>query len=235
MEEDTLGDWYYPSTGPTGYFGGGEFNSGNGDAVATGEQAHSGSQAAKLTITAPPESGTRLFRWQEPRQNREAYYSAWFLIPQSYQVPSWWSIFQFKSVNASDSRTDPFWYIVLLDNGAGGLKPVMDWWDSILGEGPHQGESGFRRYQPLAPVSVPLRRWFKLECFLRQSNSFDGRVTCWLDGTRIFDFPNVRTGYQRCTYNAWCVDNHWSVNNYSDRVLPGTATLFVDDATIAKP
>jgi len=239
MEEGSLADWYAPaSEPPSGYYGGGEVNSGIADTVATGEQAHTGSQSAALTITTPPEAGTRLFRWQEPQQNREAYYSAWFFVPQSYEVLSWWNMFQFKSVksvDAASTTTDPFWYIVLQDTPLGGLRPEMHWWAELPVEGPHQGEFGFKIYQPLTPVTIPIEQWFKLECFLRQSNAFDGRLACWLDSTKIFDFTNVKTGYERCTYNAWCVDNHWSVNNYSSGLLPGVATIFVDDASIAKP
>ena len=228
MEAGSLADWYYPSTGATGYYGGGEYNSGNADAVASVERAHTGLTSAKLTVNGS--GGTRLFRWKEPRENREANYSAWFYFPQTLNITGWGNnIFQFKSVGAS---TDPFWYIVLQSSG-GVLRPEMHWWDGLTVAGPHQGESGFKRYQPLVPVSVPVGRWLKIECFLRQSNAFDGALRCTWDGTLIFDFTNVRTGYQNCNYNAWCVDQHWAVNNYSDAMDP--ASIYVDDAQISRP
>jgi hypothetical protein len=233
MEEGTLGDWYSPSTGPSGYYGGGEYNNGNADTVASSERAHTGQYSAKASVSGS--GGTRLFRWKEPRANREAYYSAWYYFPSAFTNTSWGdNIFQFKSVSTSGS-TDPFLYVVLQNNATGGLRPEIHWWDDLTVEGPHKGEFGFRKYQPLTSVQVPLGRWFKIECFLRQSKDFDGALRCTWDGTLIFDLTNIRTGYPNCSYNAWCVDQHWAVNNYTDGETPSPAVIYIDDPAISTP
>ena len=44
----------------------------------------------------------------------------------------------------------------------------------------------------------------------------------------------MRTAYRSCTYDDWCTDQHWSVNNYSDGLSPAPAEIFVDDAVIER-
>ena len=136
---------------------------------------------------------------------------------------------------STSGSTDPFLYIVLQNNATGGLRPELHWWDGLTVEGPHQGEFGFRKYQPLSSVQVPIGRWFKIECFLRQSKDFDGALRCTWDGTLIFDLTNIRTGYPNCSYNAWCVDQHWAVNNYTDGETPSPAVIYIDDPAISTP
>ncbi len=220
MEANNMNEWYLDS-------GGGEFNSGGGtsEAVCGGSYpAHSGNCSARLGIYNT--TGARLFRWKEPRQNREAYYSAWYYIPVQPTVGSWWQIFQFKSRSTSN-QVDPFWYLEVTPS----LTWKLTWWNGLTVEGPHQGEQGGRAYLNSSPV--PIGRWFHIEAFLRQSNGFDGRVTIWIDGQQIFDQTNVRTTYSNCNYNSWCGSNEWSVNNYGQSVSPNPLYTYVDDAAIS--
>src|SRR5688572_9125530 len=69
MEEGNLDDWYAPGTRATPgcCYGGGEYNSGDAQSTASTERAHGGRYAVRATIGTPssPESGVRLFRWDE--------------------------------------------------------------------------------------------------------------------------------------------------------------------------
>src|SRR5438132_80468 len=60
--------------------GGAIVNTGTGVASITSDIVHSGRYAAKLTISGASGSkqAVRLFRWDEPHDNRGAYYSAWY-------------------------------------------------------------------------------------------------------------------------------------------------------------
>src|SRR5262249_11481328 len=72
MEGGNLGEW---SSGG----GGGMFNSGTFEALASGDVAHTGSYSLRAKVwTLGGDSGVRAFRWAEPRANREASYAAWF-------------------------------------------------------------------------------------------------------------------------------------------------------------
>jgi hypothetical protein len=237
MEGGSLAEWYAPESGPSGSFGGGEYNSGGADTVASTERAHSGSWSAKATIFSGS-GGTRLFRWRELRQNQDLLFETWFFIPAAYRLtadPSYgryWDIFQYKSRSTSGA-VDPIWYLDLQKRADGSLAPHLIWWHRTL-EGPELGQLGFRRFQPAADVSFPVGRWVSVKARLRQSRDFDGVLQFWIDGRLVYDKQNVRTSYSNCSYNSWCGSNEWSVNNYSDGLDPALAPLYIDDARITK-
>jgi hypothetical protein len=73
---------------------------------------------------------------------------------------------------------------------------------------------------------VPIRKWFNVEIYLRQSDSFTGKLIVWQDGTKIFDLNGVRTRLPSG-------DQRYSVNNYSNGLDSPIATLYIDDVTIS--
>jgi hypothetical protein len=243
MEESGLADWYYPSTGPTGSYGGGLYNSGAHEAVASRSQAHSGAASMRATIWTPsrPTSAVRAFRWRESRTNREAYYSAWFYIPTRYTLTGdsccgrYWNLFQFKS-RSSDGRNDPVWALYVANRPSGELYLYAGWgWGGTRIAGPYSTSGvGGKNYQQTV-ASLPVGRWTRIEAFLRQSKDFDGRVAVWQDGVLLFDFRNVRTSYDNPAYNAWRSANEWSINLYSDGLSPNPASMYVDDVSIRLP
>jgi hypothetical protein len=242
IETGDLSQWYYPSTGPSGNFGGGEYDSGIASASASTDMAHSGSWSAKLSISTPstPQSGTRMFRWMEPRQQKSAYYSVWIYIPTLYELtgdPSnghFWNLLQFKTRTTDSSRIDPVWALYIDDSHPGQyyLKAGFGWGGTQLA-GPYSGGSigGTWFNQTLAPL--PIGQWVHLEAFLTQSNSYQGQLTFWQDGVKVFDFQNVITSYNNCNFNTWCADDEWAVNLYSDGLTPNPAYIYIDDAKIA--
>jgi hypothetical protein len=212
--------------------GGGMFNNGSFESVASTDVAHTGSWSlrAKIWTDAGGDNGVRAFRWAEPQANRDAYYSAWLYIPNQVTINGWWQVFQFKSRSTSGA-VDPFWYMEIIERADGTLGPKFTWWNGLTVEGPHQGESGGRAYQSSAVI--PVGQWFHIEAYLHQSKDFDGRLTMWLNGTQIFDQTNVRTSYNNCNYNTWCTSNEWSVKNYGNFLSPSPTTLYIDDAVIS--
>lgn len=240
MEEGSLADWYRPEKRKrrASRSGGGEYNSGTGDSVASRDVAHGGSWSAKLTVTAPRESGTRLFRWRESRANRELYYQAWFYFPRAYTLigarKRFWNIFQFKSRNQDGSRNDPFWYLEVFNPEPGQMRAGLRWWYGHGLEGPHAGQFGWQRYNPSSAINIPVGRWVKFRVFLRQSKDFDGVIRVWQDDTLIHEQKNIRTGHPNTKYNPWGVAQDWAVNNYSDGLSPAPSTIYVDDAHITK-
>jgi Polysaccharide lyase len=230
MEEGSLSDWYLSG-------GGGLFNSGYYSATASAARAHSGRYCLRAQITAPPESGVRAFRWREPRVNRSLYYSAWFYFPVQYTITGgpyrYWNIFQFKSRSTS-GRNDPLWAFYLEPSGTQ-LKVYAGWgWGGTVVSGPfmYSNVSGKVYHQSIA--TIPVGRWVHLECFLRQSKDFDGRLVFWQNGVQLFDFQNIRTSYYNPNYNSWYASNEWSVDNMSDGLTPKPSTLYIDDAVISK-
>ena len=71
-----------------------------------------------MTITTPstPTSGTRLFRWREPRNYPQLYFSAWYYFPRQYIITGgWWNIMQWKSETGANN--DPFFVVNVGNDG----------------------------------------------------------------------------------------------------------------------
>jgi hypothetical protein len=183
-------------------------------------------------------SGVRAFRWDEPRAHRTARYSAWVYIPQSYNLnggEEWWNLFQFKSRTNDDSRVDPLWGLYAQQD-AQGLYLQAGWgWGGTTVAGPRPGDdvSG-KWYPPAHKMYLPVGRWVHLEAYLRQSRDFSGRLKFWQDGVLLYDISGIRTSYNNCNFNAWCADDEWSINLYSDGMTPNPASIYVDDVTITR-
>jgi hypothetical protein len=221
-ETGDLSEWYVGG-------GGGEFNSGAATSSASQDVAHIGRYSAKATIhtpNRPVESAVRLFRWNEGRAHREARYSAWFYFPQRYTASVWWNVFSFKSRDGT-AANDPFWSLQIGNRPGGAMYVFLDWWEGLSTEGPHPGERGGRNYSQTLR-DIPVRQWTHLEVYLRQSSAFDGQIIVWQDGVELFNMNNVRTRYP-----ASNGANEWSVNNYSEIIVPSPTTIYIDDAVIS--
>jgi hypothetical protein len=220
-EEGQLSDWYVDN-------GGGEFNSGNAVSTASTDVAHRGRYSVKATISAPPVSGVRLFRWTESLARQRAYYSAWYYFPRIHQAP-WWNIFGFKSRPNTALESDPFWYVQVGNRPNGTMYLYLSWWPQLWPdrgvEGPHAGEFGGRDYRQTVK-DLPAGQWVHIEAFLHQSAAFDGQIVVWQDGVEILNQSGVKTRYP-------AVGNEWSINNYTEAISPSPATIYVDDAVIS--
>jgi polysaccharide lyase-like protein len=214
MEEGNLRDWYQPATCECASrrAGGGEFDSGEADASASRDVAHSGQWAAKLVQN---NGGTRLFRWRESRRRTAAYYSVWFFFPRQYSVTAgWWNVFQWKSRSRSSGANDPFWHLDVLNRPDGSM---------YLRLGNRKSNVGYDQVR----VNVPIGRWFRVRAFLRQSTTGQGRIVVWQDAEKLWDVRGITTKFADG-------DQGWSVNSYSVDVEPRPAVIYADDARIEK-
>jgi hypothetical protein len=218
--------------------GGGLFNSGSNEAVVSTDHHRSGSKSLRASILSPSStsSAVRAFRWKEPRENRDAYYSVWIYLPQKLSPRgSFLNLFQFKSRSADGSRNDPVWGFYGVPDGTGGayLRAGWGWGGTPLAGPTSTNPVGGKWYEPAQRMSLPVGRWVHLEAALHQSSGFDGRLQFWQDGVRLFDLNNVRTSFRNCNYNNWCADNEWSVNLYAD-TFGANFTVYIDDAAISR-
>jgi Polysaccharide lyase len=221
METGDLSQWSLPSVPNRANAGGGVFNSGIAWAgVDSVSPAHSGLHSAKLSITAHeepgiPTSGTRLFRWREPKDHPELYYSVWYYFPRRYHPngdPSWWNVFQWKSKHAKATISDPFFTLNVGNRSDGSMFVYL--YDA-------NAESSYGQ----TSKNIPEGRWFRVEAYYKCAGDKSGRVIFWQDGVQIFDIHEVETRYP----DGDCA---WSVNNYSNGLDPRAATIYVDDAAI---
>lgn len=234
-ETADLSEWYAPSTGPTGNYGGGMYNSGVYSVGASHPPVTMGGQyvmRAEITTPSSPTSGVRAFRWKEPRENRDLTFQATFYIPTRYTITGqFWNLFQFKSRDTS-GRIDPLWALYL--DASGYLKAGWGWGGTVCA-GPHSGDNVSGKWYTQTVKPMPVGTPFTLKARMYQSNAFDGHLTFYQDDVVILDFPNVRTSYVNPTYNSWGCSDEWAVCHYSDGLSPSPAVVYIDDAEIRLP
>lgn len=210
-ETGDISQWYYPSTGPFGNYGGGMFNSGVASVTPSLDYARSGRWSLRMTIATPPMSGARLFRWSEPQRYGGLYYSAWYYLPRRYSVPNFWNVFQWKSKRTT-GQIDPFFVLNVGNRSDQSMFLYLyDWQNS-------------RSYSQ-SVADIPVGRWFRIEAFYECTGGTNGRVTFWQDGVQLLDVRNVRTRYSDG-------DCQWSMDSYSDGLIPSPSTIYIDDAAI---
>ncbi len=185
--------------------------------VVSSNYAHHGRYAAELTIDAGPdgtqENAGLVRKGGLPVQ---AYYSAWYYLPRTVTVGTFWIIFKFRSrIDASDPSTEnEFYDLELLNADDGSLTLLL--YD-------HQSGKDVPLVSP-APV-VPVSAWFQVEAFYRNAQDDSGRLTIWLDGQPVVDV----TG-QPMAPTPWV---EWDAVNVGENLTPSTAVVAIDDCAIS--
>ena len=186
--------------------GGGDINvnTGNGVGVASTDVAHMGKYSLKMTVNSHGSTnGVRFFRWD----SQTGYYSAWYYFPQVYSGMSWWNVFQWK-----DTKNNPAW-VVNVTNVGGKMRFWL--YDAYTGGVFNQ-----------SVADIPVGKWVQLEAYYKIASDMSGRVTIYQDGQQIIDEQGVQTA-------APGTGIYWGVANYTDNIVPSTATIYVDDAAIS--
>jgi len=207
---------------------------------ASRDRAKSGSFSYKLTIDAGSDmASTQFFRFNQPNNNKDAIYTAWYFIPQKvdFYGVSWHNIMQWKARN-TNSRSHPVFTIglgVLGGKGSRGdnfieLRNTGEWFP---------GGSSFN-YTPLSRLPIPIGKWFKIEARYVHGSSGNGRIMVWqgdLEGndTLIYDVRGITTYPLKDRGGLSLIELSWSVNNYGARTIPAVTTIYIDDASIHLP
>jgi hypothetical protein len=227
-----LSQWCSPGYCDDPSSGGGVYSNGIASASPSFDFAHSGLYSAMLKIntantTSIPTSGTRLFRWLEPRMNNNnsnLYYSVWYYFPQLYTpngTPAWWNVLQWKSehVVGGVTQSDPM-FTLQVGETTYNNQAVMYFYLC-----PPSFVNGGNCYPQTPPYTfIPVGQWTQVEAYYLCAGDNTGHVTFWEDGVQLFDV-SAPTRYADG-------DCQWSVNNYSGSLNPPTATIYVDDAAI---
>lgn len=195
----------------------------------TDARAHSGTYSMALTVhDAPADSstgvrmkfeGAPLGSTADDPKNLpdEAYYSAWYYIPQ--RIIGVNNIFQYKQKH--DSTSIRCMSFSLFD-----MTPRVHIW---TGTGLHPGST---EEVGRSPVEVPVGEWFHFEVWRRWSTSSDGGYICWLNGEEIMRREGIITQYSNIS-GDWL--RKWLVNNYAIKggQDPATHTIYIDDSKLS--
>lgn len=206
-ESGNLSDWNADAGGYT-------WTAENGTLQVVTSPTRSGRYAMAATVVTP--DNDKISSALASRRGllpTEAYYSAWFYIPESITDTTYWLCFKFRSrseASSSASAVD-LWDVNLMPGSSTGMRVRLYRHDS--GDEP-----------PVASPDIPVARWFQLEAFLRAKSDTSGRLSVWVDGTLTFDVsgqPTVPSSFVE-----------WSVGGVTERITPASSTIFVDDAAI---
>lgn len=118
--------------------------------------------------------------------SREAYFSAWFYLPEAYSDIESWLVLGFASRGEGCSDADELCAGVDLR-----LRSVPSG-DLVL----YVFNSEPDALQPplsVPPYFVPIGRWFHIEARYRRAVDHSGRFHVWVDGEPLFRFDGWRT------------------------------------------
>ena len=187
------------------------FPAGN-TAVVSAERTRQGGFAARLSIdtsTAGTQQNALLGRMNDLPQ--DAFYSAWFYLPVSVTVRTYWVIFKFQIDDPSTinqlfdldlvNLPSREMALTLYDHRTGTLVP-LDVDDPV----------------------VPVGRWFHVEAHFRSGTNGTGRITYWLDGRQVIDLPN-----QNIPPTV-----EWDACSVGEDLSPAPALIYVDDCAISR-
>jgi hypothetical protein len=189
------------------------FPAGNTIEVST-VRTHHGAFAAKLTINAGPDG---------VQQNAglslagglpvEAYYSAWYYLPTSVNVGTFWVIFKFQM--ESPATGNQLYDLDLINLPSGEMTLML--YDHRIG-----GSVAL----DLKDQVVPVGQWFQIEAFYRNAQDATGRVIYWLDGRQIVDISG-----QPMAPTSWV---EWDAVSVGVNLNPSLTVLYVDDCAVSR-
>jgi hypothetical protein len=172
--------------------------------------ARSGKHSVEFTIDTEVESGRHTRCVREGALPDDAYYGAWYYIPEQREGIVNWNLLHFQGGddlhNLWDVSIEP-------DDASGKLKLY------VLGKfsmGPVS--------QDEPPTLITTGAWFHIEFRWRRRSDATGRVSLYQDGKLIIDLPNLITDD-----TTW---GQWYVGNLANSLTPATSTLYVDDISI---
>lgn len=183
--------------------------------AATTEVAHGGSRALKLTNTATTDPAAEARVWRESPYPADAYYSAWYYIPERYALTAVWTIMQFKAPDVNDSSIKQLIIDVDVRSLPGG--------ELILSVYDHR-RPYLRSPTPPAAMALPIGRWFQVEALFRNYSDERGHLTIWLDGEVDYDIARP-FGANNTVY--------WSPCSSGYGFSPSQGVLYVDDAAVS--
>ncbi|MGK3989521.1 heparin lyase I family protein [Sorangium sp. So ce136] len=208
-ESGDLSDWSRDGRGGTWTAAGGELE------LVTAP-VRSGAYAVRSTVTSADAARSESIALRGQDAPGEAFYSAWFHVPEFPDGLDYWLLFKFRS------RSD-----------AGDPSSGVEAWDLVFARR-DGGSAALRLYrhgedardeEAVASPPVLAGRWFQIEAFLRPATDETGALAVYQDGVLIYD---VRS---RPTMPSTYVE--WNVGGVAEASAPRTAVLFFDDAAIS--
>jgi hypothetical protein len=182
----------------------------------TNTQVHRGRGALSVTRPAMVEEGGPTIGHAADLPD-EAYYGAWFYLPQDEAVATYCTVLQFRSLEPADPDSSGRAMSLRLRRLPSGAFIVYV----------YQHNDGYLQ-APLAdpPPLVRAQQWFHLEVFFRHATDTTGAIRVWLNGRLVYDLPGRKTGVG---LRPW-----FGISSESDDADSGAFEVLADDVTISR-
>lgn len=211
FEDDSFAEW-------TSVAGGRTFVLPTSNTVEpTSERVRDGKYAAKVTVSSRSD-GSQATAQLERNGNLpdQAFYSAWYYLPQGATVAGYWVLMKFRiRMQVSDAQSDTELYDIDLRSLPSG-EMVLAIYDHSQG--------GMLTLGPSEYV-VPTGAWFQIEAFYRNADDGSGHLTVWLDGREVANVAKS-TGPP-----GWVA---WNVGSVVEQITPQTVIVYIDDCAISR-
>jgi len=175
---------------------------------------HSGKYAAAFTIIGGTNGNqSRCFR--EGSLPQEAYYGAWYFVPNVPRTSRNWNLFFFQGGDGPNLNLQGVWDVSLADDGNGGLQLYIF---------EHTGQDSGIRHDVTTVMPIPIGEWFHIQFFMRRAADATGEIDLYQDGTNILQLSNIVTFTTK-----W---GQWYVGNLANALDPAESTVYVDDISV---
>jgi polysaccharide lyase-like protein len=191
------------------------------DLAISTDRARRGAFAARMTTATSSEPVSSLSTLnREGDLPDEAYYSAWYFLPQSASVPNapilqYWAIMRFRgrTVAGDPGSAADLFDVDLRNRDSGGMTLRIFDYDSFA-------DATMIQTDPVVPVG----RWFQVEAFHRMAPDATGRLSLWLDGELVADIRKATGSHAGAG---------WRVGNMALGLDATPVTVYVDDCAIS--
>jgi len=176
---------------------------------------HTGQFAAEFTVLTGTDAGSS----PQARCSRqgvfpaEAYYGAWYYIPEVATNKDNWNLFHFQGGNVDSGSQHFLWDVSLVNGPTGDL--TLRVFDDLQQDKDKNG---------VATKSVPIGKWFHVVFYWKRAKDTSGEVALYQDDERVVDLTNLLTDD-----TDW---GQWYVGNLASALQPPQSTVYVDDITI---
>jgi hypothetical protein len=179
------------------------------------EPVHSGRYAAAYTVNSKAATnGSQSRCVRAGLLPKEAYYGAWYYVPELTQNTGLWNLFHLQGGKEEDDRLSGLWDVSLVNNEAGALRLVV------------YGFVDGKTYGGDEIPAIPIGEWFQIEMYLKRATDTSGEIAIYLNGTRIIQASGIQTDK---TDPEW---GQWYVGNLADALDAITSTIYVDDVSV---
>lgn len=183
---------------------------------------HSGTHSVAFNLQTQPDldppKGAQARCVREGVLPVDAYYGAWYFIPEAHSDIDNWNLLHFQGGTPGGNLPNLWDVSIETDEPSGNLRLYA------LGSARFGNTPNSRLTQDDPATTLPIGRWFHVEFRFRRASDATGRISVFQDEKLILDRENLVTDD-----TEW---GQWYWGSLANKLTPPESTLYVDDISI---